>query len=555
MRSSKFIFLAFLSVVSLFGFSNCSFFGPKNEITIGTLLSIRSIDPVSTTTFEQDLLVGAIYETLVKVELKGGSPSFEPNLLERLPITNDGGLNWQLQIRSGIKFQKSECFVDERDREFTSRDVAFSLSRGMHGSISQKGSLAFGDRLLGLKEWASAEKPDWSNLPSGIQVTNSTTLNLKFSKPFPDLIRYLVSPNFSILSEKCMRVMGFTAKHQAVGTGPFKLSDFGKTITLERNTDYRDARFPNLDKITFKSEVSNNDGFLGAHSGEIDLHIMNPHLYQGVTKNGALLKDWERAGFSILSWSKPAVTYLAFNMDNGELQNQPQIRKAMWSALESKEVFSSSFGEMGQPTQTFVPQSISGLNTPLVPRDLEKGKQLLKEAGFSDSNSPPLVYLEIDDTSISKLAGNILVDRLKMLGTPVSVRTNNWTDLFKRIGSKNYTLMLLTWNFDWLLPGNVLGTLYGKEAFPIGSNTTYFNNPLYNQWYEKLLSDGSSNVEAIQNLEKIIQSENPVIPLFNSNVIVAANSWVKDVDFSAFRYDALKDLSLDLKERKALKAK
>ena len=192
-----------------------------DSLIIVTYHAPGSINPLTTVSGISAALQEVIFDGLVKIDetLKA-----MPHLASSWH-TSDNDLKWTFHLRKGVKFHDGV--------EFTAGDVKFTIEQFLQ---SDTGNFFAG----GLRDIQS------------IHIRDRYTIDFILKRPS---IFFLYSMKVSILPAHILKdkdSKDYDLGRPPVGTGPFKLADWGKEdIVLETNRDYFSGR-PYLNRIVVK---------------------------------------------------------------------------------------------------------------------------------------------------------------------------------------------------------------------------------------------------------------------------------------------------------------
>src|SRR5699024_4869258 len=168
------------------------------------------------------------------------------------------------------------------------------------------------------------------------------------------------------------------ANQDPVGTGPFTFVEHekGVNVTIQKNEDYF-GDVPKIDRVIYSIIPDANTAIQALSNGELDiLGITAP--FSEMSK----LKENDQYDYGELIW--PARFQIALNQED-ENFSKLEVRQAVTYGIDKEKVVSTALKGNGQVSKTgMVPAYENVLNTDDVfpDRDVEKGRQLLEEAGY-----------------------------------------------------------------------------------------------------------------------------------------------------------------------------
>jgi peptide/nickel transport system substrate-binding protein len=366
----------------------------------GTLIAAQEVDPVqldpwTSSNFSSLQGYEHVYESLTGYDEK---TSIIPALAEKWDTPDDK--TYVFTLRKGVKFHNGQ--------DLTGADVAYSLEKAI-------------DEKTG-SPWRSLLQPITS-----IEVPDPGTVKVNLSAPYPGLLGALaVLRNSGIVPKDWDK--NANTKLQAVGTGPFKLTEFVATdhLTYQKNADYWDKGRPKLDSMTFKIMLDQNARIAALRSGQIQ--------YATIDAQGAdQLKG--QPGIQVLQSPSAWLTTHPFNVSRKPFDNK-LVRQALRLAVDTQEVIQKAAFGAGLPSGAIatgfgdwgLPQSDMKYLKP----DLQKAKELLAQAGYERGFETTITcspqYPEFVATSL------VLQETWKKIGVDAKVEQVEWGTYVKRSG-------------------------------------------------------------------------------------------------------------------------
>ncbi|MDP8262192.1 MAG: ABC transporter substrate-binding protein [Candidatus Ancaeobacter aquaticus] len=325
----------------------------------------------------------------------GITTDVEPQLAHSWDRSPDGK-SWLFHLRDDVKWSDGKPFTAD-DVVFTFRKLIFNkdIPNSMRDIFTIEG-----------KE-ITVEKVD--------DYTVRFTLPTKFA-PFLRSMSAPILPKH-ILEEYVDKgsfnsVWGVdTDPENIIGTGPFMLDKYtsGQMIKLKRNPLYwkkndKGENLPYLDGIVFLIVQNQDVGFLKFQEGEIDYFDMRGSDYPQ-------LKPKEKEGNFTVYRAGPSfgTNFIVFNQNttrNPDTQEHyipskklswftnDQFRRAVAHVVDKQSIIDIVFNGLGYPQVSPVSPSEGFFFTDDVPTyeyNIEKAKDILQEAGFSDRNGDGII--------------------------------------------------------------------------------------------------------------------------------------------------------------------
>lgn len=306
-----------------------------------------SIDPAVNLNQSDYVHVNSIYEPLVWIDEK-----FQPQpFLATSWESNDDSTIWTFHLREGVKFHDGSGF-DAGDVVHTYRRV-----------LDPNGGVA-ANELTFVK-------------PEGVTAKDEYTVEFKLETPVVELPT-LIGNKFAYISAE-----GSTAESLARhgnGTGPFMLREFspgGPKTVLERNPNYWQSGLPKAPCLEFSGITEALPRAEAVKAGDVDVALVVDPATIPNLQTSPTVKLAQAEGGTFLN--------LSMWVDTPPFDDA-RIRAAMKLVIDRQAIVDTAllgFGIAGNDSP-IPPNSPDTYRTDTIPRDVEKAKALLAEAGHSD---------------------------------------------------------------------------------------------------------------------------------------------------------------------------
>jgi peptide/nickel transport system substrate-binding protein len=232
-----------------------------------------------------------------------------------------------------------------------------------------------------------------------------------------------------------------------VGTGAFKFKEWsrGSHIILERNKDYRDPKFPYLDRLVFKIVPDPSALVTAFETGDVDYAAIFAKDQVPLMRR---VRNVEVKGYAL---STGGIQRVLFNHANPILSNV-RVRRALTQAVDRKSVLEIAAQGIGTVVATpFASASpslkwFSDPNQKGLAHDVRRANALLDEAGYprkSDGTRFQL-SLDVDRASSEDVAvGRLLVDMWKAVGVDLKLNLVDGATRNARIFNWEYDMSLV----------------------------------------------------------------------------------------------------------------
>ena len=362
-----------------------------------------------------------------------------------------------------------------------------------------------------------------------INAVDDYTFEIKLSEPSAS---FLASNIVAVLPE------GYTEQSQhPIGTGPYKFKEYipGQKVVLELNEDYyEESRKGSIQTVEVYIMTDASSVVTALRSGQLDFASVS------VDNANALAED-----FDIYNSAQNMVQIFALN-NSIEPLNDVRVRQAINYAINKDAVIEGVFdGYATKLYSNFSPVMAVYYNDQLedtYPTDVEKAKELLKEAGYENgfdlTITVPANYASHVDTAL------IFADQLAQVGINVQVETIEWATWLEDVYSNaqyESTIIGLTGKLD---PDSVLGrfeTTYSKNFFK-------FSNARYDELIQaaRVELDETKRADMYKECQQILTEEAAAVFVCDPNLTVACRKDLKGytfypvgfIDFSKLSYEA-----------------
>lgn len=326
-----------------------------------------SLNPLYVLDSSTARICGLLYDRLIGVDI---NMIPQPVLLKSFePETSSDSMSYTFKLKPGIVWHDKEPFT-AKDVEFTTRML---LS---HKTITNLGTI----------------RKDISS----VKVIDDHTITFYLRRPLPKpaflgKLNFPIVPYHKFPKKEYLTPYDFDHEEKVIGTGPYEFKERREegTIFLNQNKKYfkpwrklqEDKEELPIDKIAMKrvrDQAAAKDALItgGVHL----IPLVRPVDYNEIRSNPYCeLVGYRSRGFA----------YFGYNCKHPFLKDA-KVRQALTHAIDRKAMLENIFGEeFANPQQIISGPFPPGEGDPdIQPRDfsLEKAKELLKEAGFSDKD-------------------------------------------------------------------------------------------------------------------------------------------------------------------------
>ena len=553
----------------------------ERVLNIVSPAEIKGFDPIMADDLYSGREIGKIYEGLLEYHWLKVPYELAPNLAEAMPEISKDGITYTFKIRKGVLFQDDAAFPNGKGRELEASDFVYSIKRLADSKTQANGWWILDGKLKGLNEWRekNADLPatNYDEEVAGLKAIDKYTLQFQLAKPFPQFLYALAMGFTSAVPKEVVAKYGKEFINHPVGTGPYVLPKFdqGKRITYTKNPTFREKfypseaspeykhlladagkRLPLVEKIVVHVMVETQPGWLKFNKGELDYYSVPKDNFASAIKDNKLSADLEAKGLILKITPLLDLTYTGFNFENKLFQNV-KLRRAMSLAFDeakSNELFynSTSFSAQGA-----IPPGIAGNNkdylNPYKGPNVEAAKKMLAEAGYPEGKGLPEILYDISDSTASRQMGEFFQKQMEQIGIKIKVSASPWPEFQAKLKKRSGQMFGLAWGADYPDAENFLQLFYGPNSSP-GSNSTNYNNPVFNKEFEKavVMQDSPERTALYEKLNKFIAEEVVVIFNMHRQSYTLEQGWLRNYHSSDLNHDAYQYLNIDTAKKEEL---
>ena len=373
---------------------------------------LRILDPIATTAYITRNHGYMVYDTLFAMDDKF---QVKPQMVGKFDLSKDK-LTYTFTLRDGLKFHDGQ--------PVKSADCIASIERWSKRDA------------LGQKLAESTEA--WT-------AVDDKTFKLKLKKPFPLTLDALGKPSSNvpfIMPERVAKTDAFKNIEDVTGSGPFKMVKEewvpGSKVVYVKNTDYvprkeapswaSGGKVVKVDRVEWIYIPDSATAAAALNAGEADIwEQLPPDLIPVLAKNKDItVKNIDQLG---------SMGMIRFNFLHPPFNNV-KMRQALLYMVNQQDYV---IGIAGDVKNGFTCYSYFTCGTPLSSeigaeplkgkRDLEKAKQLVKEAGYKGEK---IVIIDATDQPIVHAQSLLTLEMLKKIGLNAEIQAGDWGTLITR---------------------------------------------------------------------------------------------------------------------------
>jgi peptide/nickel transport system substrate-binding protein len=426
----------------------------------------------------------------------------------------DDPLRVEIKLRKGVMFPAKPGVMESR--ELTSADVAYSFNRLISSPKQQKGYFNHVEKV---------ETPDKHTVVFHMKYFHAEW-DYRFGWGY-----------YSPIYAKEMVDAGATNWKNAVGTGPFQLTDFvqGNSNTYTKNPIYwgretiggTEYKLPFLDKVVYRTIKDEATWIASLRTGKLD--ILEAIRWQNVEslKKSAPQLQWNR-------WLSQSGTFMAMRMDVDGPFKDVRVRRALNMAVNKQEIVKAyynghaelfaypqhpDYGPYFEPLDT-MPNSVKELFT----YDPAKAKKLLAEAGYPKGFTTKVQVCACNPDHMDLLP--LVAAYYEQIGVKLEIQPMEYGAFLSAMSSRTHAPAY------FMNSGHVNPTRTIHKSFITGElwNPAGYSDPKYDEKMESVFrqKDEATRIKMLRELTREIIDQAPYVWMPIPYVYSAWWPWVKN---------------------------
>ena len=542
-----------------------------------------------------------IFDSLISYDWLARPVKMVPNIVEAVPVGEEGGTRFTFRIKPGIYFSNDPIFKG-KPRELVAKDMEYAIKRFRDPANRSPYSWLFEDRIVGLDELVAAAKKsgkfDYDFPVEGLKVLDKYTISFKLREPDYNFIYFFTLPIVVPVAREAIEGYANDTMAHPVGTGAYILKQWVRRskIVLEKNPNYRghklDTQYANPDDPWDKGAIKHLAGktlplidrieiapieeeqprFLAFMNNEHDYLEETPFAFiQEILPDGKLSPKMQQRNVRVFREEQPEITYDAFNMDDPVVGGYKPENVAFRRALVLSHDRSQEIGivRRGQAiaAQSPVPPGLIGFDPTFHSIEQEynapRAKALLDMFGYIDKDGDgwrdlpdgkqfKLTYKYRANEGSSRQQAELWAKCLAAVGIRMEAVAVQFAELLKDRKVGKYQMSGIAWIADYPDAQNFLQSLYGPNTDI--SNDARFKSAEFDRLYTQSLKlpNSPERDKLYREMNRIVVAYAPwrfgVHRIFNHII----SPWVLGYKKHPILYTSFKYLDIDAAAQKAV---
>lgn len=478
--------------------------GTGTSVVMGMSDDVLATDPASGYDPGSWLLFNNVFQSLLSFPKGATEP--QPEAAEQCAFSDTEATVYKCTLRDGLKFSNGDAL--------TSEDVKFSF-----------------DRMLKIND------PDGPAVMfptlDKVETPNEKTVVFRLNTPDATFPSKIASGAGSIVDEEQYDADGLRKDGEAVGSGPYKLEEFGDDeAVFSVNEYYKGSADVQNSGVTLKFFHGDQEALKKALlAGEVDI------AYRGLTA-GAIAdveKSGGDSGVEVVEGTSAEVQHLVFNMDD-PVTGKLGVRKAIAYLIDRDALIKDVYQGTATPLYSIIPAGIAGHNTAFFDTygarpSKARAAAALRGEGITGKVkltlwSTPSRYGPATDQELKAIAQQLNASGL----FDADVQSVAFDQYEKDIAAGKYGVYVKGWIPDYPDADNFTAPFFG-EGNVLSNN--YSNRAITGTLIPRTAaeSDRSATDDDFGQLQDIVAKELPVLPVWQAKQYAVVHDNVYGLEY------------------------
>ena len=456
----------------------------ETTLRIGLAEDPDILDPTLARTYVGRIVFSAVCDKLFDIDEK-------LNIVPQLALSHEtsaDGKEVTIKLRPGVKFHDGEPLDAEAAK--------FSIER----HLTLPGSF---------------RKPELASLDH-VEVVDPLTIKLVLKAPFSPLIAQLTDRAGMMVSPKAAREAGDKFGLHPVCAGPYKFVERVQQdrMVFEKFADYWNKDNVFIDRIVYLPIVDATVRLANLKSGSLDLieRVLATDIKDVRADNRLKLSTAIELGYQGITLN------IGNDRAKGPLSQSAKVRQALDLSIDREAINQVVFnGEFMPGNQWVNPEHPYYQKAfPIRPRDMEKAKALLKEAGVT----PPVsVDFMVPKGAETEAVAQVVQSMAAEAGFDMKIRVTEFATSLKQAEAGEYQAYLLAWSGRIDPDGNSYVFLHGKAP----QNYSVWANADADKALDdaRLVTDMAQRKAIYEKLAKHELNDEAILYIYHRRILIA----------------------------------
>ena len=447
-------------------------------LRIGLAEDPDALDPTRARTFVGRIVFAGLCDKLFDLDEK---LQIVPQLATGYKWSSDNK-SLEIKLRPGVTFHDGE--------KMDAAAVKYNLERhkSMKGS-SRRGELA---------------------VVSSVDVVDPQTVRINLAAPFAPLVSVLTDRSGMMVSPKAAEALGEKFATNPVCSGPFKFVErvAQDRIVLERFPGYWDKGRIHFDRIIYQPIPDATVRLANLRSGQLDF------IERVAPSDIPQIRGDSR--FKVAKIVEIGYQGITINLEKSEMGKKsplhdPRVREAFELSLDRDAIVKVVMeGEALAGNQWVAPTNLFyGKSAPMPKRNVQRARQLLKEAGVTN----PSFTLMTPTTSDAQRIAQVVQAMAKEVGFDIKIHSTEFATSLNMADKGQFEAFVIGWSGRADPDGNLHTMLSCKGPTNYAGYCKDDVEALINQ--SRTTLDSESRAATYDKIAQHIQKDRPIIYLYH----------------------------------------
>ena len=483
----------------------------KEQLVIGVTDKISDLDPSNAYDFYTWEVLNNIMDGLVRYE--PGTSNIAPAIAESWDV-NDNATVWTFHLRNDVKYPNGTVLK--------ASDVVWSIKRVM--------------TIQGDPSWLVTD------FVKDVSAPDDTTVVFTLEHPTSYFLSLLTDPPYFPVSREYSPTE-IQSDQTAGGVGPYMITKWvrDQELDLEANPYYYGDQ-PKIKKVVIRFYQDASTMRLALENGEIDIAWR--------TLRPTDIKDLQNEGkYSVIEVPSAYIRYICMNVANPPT-NDVRVRQALAYAIDRQQIADRVFQGTVDPLYSLIPNGMWSHKDVFKDKygaspNLDAAKQLLQEAGYSESNklSIQLWYTPTHYGDTEADIAQLLKEQWEATGMiEVTIKSAEWQTYLDYARKGQMQVYMFGWYPDYLDPDDYTTPFLQYPANKWAG--TQYNDSEMNDILAQAqqLSDQNERTQLYIQAQEKLAEDVPYIPFIQGKLYIVTNPDVKGIIIGPdmiFHYDSV----------------
>jgi peptide/nickel transport system substrate-binding protein len=456
----------------------------ETTLRIGLAEDPDILDPTLARTYVGRIVFSAVCDKLFDIDEK-------LNIVPQLALsyeTSTDGKEVTIRLRPNVKFHDGEPFDAEAAK--------FSLERHLNFP-------------------GSFRKPELASLDH-VDVIDPLTVKLVLKSPFSPLIAQLTDRAGMMVSPKAAKAAADKFGLHPVCAGPYKFVERVQQdrIVFEKFADYWNKDNVFIDRVVFLPIVDATVRLANLKSGGLDLieRVLATDIKDVRADSNLTLSTAIELGYQGITLN------IGHDKAKGPLSQSAKVRQALDLSIDreaiNQVVFNGEFipgNQWVNPEHPYYQKAF-----PIRPRNVEKAKALLKEAGVA---LPVTVDFMVPKGAETEAVAQVVQSMAAEAGIDMKIRVTEFATSLKQAEAGEYQAYLLAWSGRIDPDGNSYVFLHADAP----QNYSAWKNPEADKALDdaRLVSDTAQRKAIYEKLTRAEMEDEAILYIFHRRILIA----------------------------------